>query len=968
MNKPPKDKGAQFQKCDFQVHTLRDAAWSGPFADIVNDRPAFAEALVADCRRRGIQAIAITDHHDLCIWKFVRDAAEAEKKLNDDSLDEGDRLVVFPGVELTLATPSCQALLILDADLIEPILAHIWGALGLTPTPDSNPKTTQTNALHTDLSLEEITKSLDTIRTNPEETNPKKYEYLKRRFILLPYVKKNGHKNMLRDGFQSHFVSMPCVGGYIEGCFYADLAVGNRNILEGKIMEWGHRALGVFQTSDNRSAITKEVEGHSVVEFPDLGAWPTWVKWAEPSAEALRQACLARRSRISHIEPSFPLFQIAGIIVSDSRFLGSVELGLNPQFNAFIGGRGTGKSSLLEYIRWALCDDPLSASDSLELPDFQKRRKSLVAETLKAVGAKVTVFYRKNEVVYRVERAISESADSVVVYDPDGNSQSMAAEQVRREFPIVSYAQKQLSCVGTLPEEINRLVTDPVKDQLGGLQDRIENNILPQIKQQRVREIRLKLLNAQLGELSVTIKSKKEQIRALQSQLHSLSPAQQLIIQAHDLLSQQDQTLTRAANLPVKVGELVEQARNQISALGNIVPADDLPELNKVQKLSNDANTFLNQTIGLLDKLLEAVKSGSWVLPENEQVMKELRKLFSDHQAEYNKCVQESAKSAKQLEEITSLNNQVSELETKHSATESERNTHKVIFDEIGDTHWETFLTSLNERSNLLKQQCDAIAQQALHEFKPELVFCGNKKQVAIAVERIVQGRNVKDSESKIDALAKLVCSADHPILKWAELMAELDILCDSKESEVLPSTPILRSAGFTIANNESIRNGVKPESLEEIRYLNIDDQIVFSFRLGKKSGGEDNYIPFDLASPGQQATCLLRTLLAQEGAPLLIDQPEEDLDNEQIHVLSERISETKHNRQLLFVSHNANIVVNGDAELVVCFGYRDASDNTQGRINPVGSIDCSSVRNSITTVMEGGRAAFELRQKKYGF
>ena len=121
-------------------------------------------------------------------------------------------------------------------------------------------------------------------------------------------------------------------------------------------------------------------------------------------------------------------------------------------------------------------------------------------------------------------------------------------------------------------------------------------------------------------------------------------------------------------------------------------------------------------------------------------------------------------------------------------------------------------------------------------------------------------------------------------------------------------------------------------------------------------------------ASPGQQATCLLRTLLAQSGAPLLIDQPEEDLDNEQIHVLSGRIAETKHNRQLLFVSHNANIVVNGDAELVVCFGYRDAGDNTRGKIDPVGSIDCATVRETITTIMEGGRQAFELRKNKYGF
>jgi type III restriction enzyme len=232
----------------------------------------------------------------------------------------------------------------------------------------------------------------------------------------------------------------------------------------------------------------------------------------------------------------------------------------------------------------------------------------------------------------------------------------------------------------------------------------------------------------------------------------------------------------------------------------------------------------------------------------------------------------------------------------------------------------------------------------------------------------LLQGRNIKSGDQKIEALCAIVCDSEHPIKKWAEVMAELDLLCASKEATPLPETPILRVADFTDDNLRSIKTGVSQDSVEQIRYVNINDQIEFSYKLGKKGDGTANYIPFNSASQGQQATCLLRTLLSQSGAPLFIDQPEEDLDNEQIHVLSQRIAETKHNRQLLFVSHNANIVVNGDAELVVCFGYRDSGDNTRGKIDPVGSIDCKPVRETITAVMEGGRAAFELRKSKYGF
>ena len=768
-------------------------------------------------------------------------------------------------------------------------------------------------------------------------------------------MSETGNGTLLRSGFANFYKTMPCVGGYTDGPV-SNFGVGNLSIVRGENRDYGFKSIGVIQTSDNRK------RDHS-----DLAKYSTWVKWAEPSAEALRQACLARHSRISHSEPAFPLLQIGGITVSNSKFLGAIELGLNPQFNAFIGGRGTGKSSLLEYIRWALCDDP-PAAESTELPNFQKRRKALVDDTLKPANAKVNVFYKRNEVVYRIERTITDKADTIIVFDPNGLSQTMTPEQVRREFPIVSYAQKQLSCVGTLPEEINRLITDPVKEGLAQIQDRIEKTILPQIKEQRARELRLLNLNNQLGEISVTIIGKKQQVQALQAQLQSLTPKQQAMIQAHDLLSQQDQWLTRAMELPAKTAELLEQTRNQAGALGSITLPEQLPDHAEVKQVSDDANTFLNKVLSQLDALIAEAGSGAWLAGANQPVKNALRKAFTDHQIEYNKCVTESAKNKKQLDEIQTLNKQVSDLESKHAAFESERNTLKVVFDEIGSTHWNSFLVALQERADLLRKQCQLISEQAQQEFKADLAFCGDEYPVRTALETLVQSRNVKDSDQKVRGLAAIVCSSANPIEKWSESMTELDTLLKSKGTDALPPTSTLKAAGFTDANLESIRSGVIQDTLEQIRFMNIGDQIKFAFRLGKKADGTDNYIPFDSASPGQQATCLLRTLLAQSGAPLLIDQPEEDLDNEQIHILSGRIAETKDNRQLLFVSHNANIVVNGDAELVVCFGYRDAEDNTRGKIDPVGSIDCAPVRESITTIMEGGRQAFELRQKKYGF
>src|SRR5882762_8903908 len=97
------DKGAHDNRCDFQVHSPRDLQWKG--ADYVTDaeRMAYATKLIEACREKGLNAIAITDHHDMAFFPFAKRVALAESDANGTPLPEDQRLVVFPGIELTLA-------------------------------------------------------------------------------------------------------------------------------------------------------------------------------------------------------------------------------------------------------------------------------------------------------------------------------------------------------------------------------------------------------------------------------------------------------------------------------------------------------------------------------------------------------------------------------------------------------------------------------------------------------------------------------------------------------------------------------------------------------------------------------------------------------------------------------------------------------------------------------------------------
>jgi chromosome segregation protein len=135
------------------------------------------------------------------------------------------------------------------------------------------------------------------------------HSWLKDRYIILPNVTNEGTFSLLRTGLSGKYAEMPCVGRYIDGSF-ATLKPGVCNILAGKEKEWGNKRLACFQTSDSRR------EDHQ-----DLGAHSTWIKWAVPTAEALRQACLAQESRISQDQPKLPSVVITGITVSNSAFL-----------------------------------------------------------------------------------------------------------------------------------------------------------------------------------------------------------------------------------------------------------------------------------------------------------------------------------------------------------------------------------------------------------------------------------------------------------------------------------------------------------------------------------------------------------------------------------------------------------------------------------------------------------------------
>jgi hypothetical protein len=160
------------------------------------------------------------------------------------------------------------------------------------------------------------------------------------------------------------------------------------------------------------------------------------------------------------------------------------------------------------------------------------------------------------------------------------------------------------------------------------------------------------------------------------------------------------------------------------------------------------------------------------------------------------------------------------------------------------------------------------------------------------------------------------------------------------------------------------------PDVIMQIEELDLPPTT--TIRLNVASEGQSpQWQTLDELSTGQKATAVLLLLLLESQAPLVVDQPEDDLDNRFItDGVVPKMRDEKRRRQFLFATHNANIPVLGDAELIIGLTASGEADQGKARLPQeyMGSIDTHSVRELVEEVLEGGKDAFEMRRLKYGF
>lgn len=684
------------------------------------------------------------------------------------------------------------------------------------------------------------------------------------------------------------------------------------------------------------------------------GSHFTWLKMAQPSLEGLRLALFDGKLSVQRSDdlvgdPNAHASRvIESIKVSDARYMGRsgpFYVGLNPWLNAVIGGRGTGKSTLLEFLRIALRREG-EIPESLA-GDFEKYRR--VSNTRNDDGlltpeSRFVVTYRKNGMRYRVQWSERGSLNPIEVEDDTGNWRAEQGEVAQR-FPARIYSQKQVFELAKAPLALLKIVDEAPGVDRHPWEERwreAETRFLSLRAQAREIEAGLAEEPRLLGELEDT----KRKLAVFEGVGHAavLKEYQRRIRQRRAVETWQEGWSPTADRVRGLAEELVPDPLDAA-----VFEDGDDPGAGLVKKSTAPTNA-LSRVRDRLEGLAREVDDlvAQWNKSREESDWKgavdaalsgyeELRRRLADEGAgdpsTYGELVQRRQTIEARLQDFESRRKQVESVRRESDSC----------------------LKSLLALRGELTDRRTRFIREVLADNKYvqiQVTPYGARETVEGEIRTLIQregGGFEKDIEGLIGDLPVGSPDATAFEQRLGALKTKLREIAKGSYS-----TGDLRDQRFA-----SHLAKLPPEAFDRLDAWFPEDTL----RVEYSTGTDD--APFrsiQEGSPGQKTAALLAFLLSYGDEPIVLDQPEDDLDNHLIYdLIVGQLRNIKHYRQVIVVTHNANIVVNGDAELVVALAAR----NGEAQKECVGSLQERTVRNIICAVMEGGREAFEQRYRR---
>lgn len=640
----------------------------------------------------------------------------------------------------------------------------------------------------------------------------------------------------------------------------------------------------------------KKVEGNEVIE-KDV----TWIK-TEPTFEGLKQIVYEPEARIfiGEEKPKRPINNIDSITlkiptnakVGEDKFCfadNNNSYNLSPYFNCFIGGRGSGKSTILNFLGLHSNNpnSPKKFWDNLS-PSFDSSNKSIFDFS----GTEIFEFLAQSEIeTFARDKAKFTQA----IY----NRANAHAGNILEEYEdAIELLQGKLGLIIQAVLDLNVLEDQKVTKE----------------KEKRTLESSVKVLSSkEYNEIITGITSKSKELQELEDWKENISNLKDSLfelIQESELDEINEEAgknqYEQAYDLAIaKIGEAVELLKNERFT----------EEAKKESEIKKTVTDLENQAKALIEKV--------GYKPESVEQIKSAPQKITNLESE-----------------IKSLNNQIG-VKKKIIATFDQ------VINELGTNkeNYEIKITEiLNPLQDLLKKQFEENEGKDIKQISLEYSFDEKGSWIALANDFYNQFRaeygNSERSKEVCDFIVDNITIFKEGNLGEIRKLVQQSQKDDKKYKKFLDEV-FKNEKNFVIfkAIRDKHLYDVKTNKLIKVKYDNKD---------------------IEQASFGQRCTAVVVILLLFGNYPLIIDEPEAHLDSSLIaNYLVPLLKEKKSDRQIIFATHNANFVINGDAEKIFIL------KNESGKTEIVETTIENTVNRGELLKLEGGKEAFEKRGEK---
>ena len=617
--------------------------------------------------------------------------------------------------------------------------------------------------------------------------------------------------------------------------------------------------------------------------------------------------------------------QLKSISIRNSTFFeGEFIINFSSKLNCLMGGRGTGKSTILYFIKSALESEA----------ENDKVINSILKSNLQN-GTITIVVEDENQKLFEIVKTFGEEPQLYTL----PQRRNISFDSLKDFFECDIYPALAIEEIGKNSLDRLKLIDKRVKTDI----DKIK--------------IEIKKLQINLNQNAVSIRNENSRIAQINEQLVNYKTAEEDLKRQKDdkpeeidqkeqegfeKADQNEKIRNSERRYSLKVSEKLSEMEFKIKELNDeiqsflIIDADSNNFINKelIIRIRSELEKTLGKIVSDNETNITSIKQSIENVEATNQSLKDvhqqqqnefvkLKQKFEKHKEYINKYNQLS----KKVEEKKLLIKEAQELDLKRKKIKSQRLNLVVQLNECKKNIF-------NFRKNII----DELNNELGGSVKITLSFGGITDDYENYLRNALRGSNLR-----YNALIPYIVQSFTPD-KFASLIHEKDFATLKQVSEIDEE------------RSKSIINALFESSdIYDIESLYCEDLPEFFLKVDGKGidekKGKDNYKKSDELSTGQRCTTVLPIVFAVSDNPLLIDQPEDNLDNRYItETIHKIIREQKEQRQLIFITHNPNIPVLSDAELNLFLQY----DEKKSKVDTYGTIDI-------------GKEAFDIRKELYG-